>query len=159
MPSQFRNALALYLLLLPTSGISQLGDQLDGPEIIFAPSNYQFSEAEEASIEHIIKESANAVRTLLPSLPSYIRVSVSTLNRDVTEVGGVVGSADTPTSISIRISTLFEGGIIAASQTGLAAALYHEFHHLARGWTMEGNRFGPGIRIAAVNEGLATVFS
>ena len=48
---------------------------------------------------------------------------------------------------------------MAGAQTGLAATIYHEFHHLARGWTIEGNKFGPGIVTAAINEGLANVFS
>lgn len=44
-------------------------------------------------------------------------------------------------------------------QTGLASTIFHEFHHLDRGWTIEGNRFGAGIPIAAINEGLASVFA
>ncbi|MBL4544443.1 MAG: hypothetical protein JKP95_00420 [Oceanicaulis sp.] len=35
----------------------------------------------------------------------------------------------------------------------------HEMHHLARGWTIENNAFGPGIAIAAANEGLAEIYA
>jgi hypothetical protein len=142
------------LALMPIVGLAQ-GDL----EIVFNPDNYSFSPHEKAHIESIIRNSEAEVRTLLPNLPTGIRVSVSPLFRDVSSVGGVTGRADDPVSISIYISTVFEGGITAASDTGLAPALYHEFHHLARGWSIEGNRFGPGIPTAAINEGLANVFS
>ena len=54
---------------------------------------------------------------------------------------------------------MFPGGISAAAQNALSSTIFHEFHHLDRGWTIQGNKFGAGIPIAAVNEGLATVFS
>lgn len=147
-------ALAIGLTILPLAGFTQ-----SSLEIAFRHDDYTFSPQERAHIETIIRNTEAEVRTLLPDLPTGIRLSVSALARDVTSVGGVTGSADDPVSVSIQISTAFEGGITAASNSGLAPALYHEFHHLARGWTIEGNRFGPGIPIAAINEGLANVFS
>jgi hypothetical protein len=61
--------------------------------------------------------------------------------------------------VLIEISRVFPGGLTAAANTALAATVFHEFHHLWRGWTISGNRFGQGIPIATVNEGLAVVFS
>jgi uncharacterized protein YjaZ len=59
----------------------------------------------------------------------------------------------------IAISSTFPGGVSGAMRAGLRSVLLHEFHHLARGWTIRENQFGPGIPIAAVNEGLAAVFA
>ena len=52
----------------------------------------------------------------------------------------------------------YPGGL-EAQLPKLTRTMYHEMHHLARGWTILGNQFGPGIAIAAVNEGLAEVFA
>lgn len=96
---------------------------------------------------------------MLPGLPSRIRLEVHPLSRDLAVVGGVTGWAEDPRTVVIYVSTVFAGGVSAAINTGLAPVLYHEFHHLVRGWTIAGNQFSPGITIAAVNEGLANVFS
>lgn len=154
-----RLSLILGLLAIPATGLPQSAAPEAGVLVTFPEDDSGFSAAERAHIENIIRQSEIEVRALLPGLPDAIEVKFFLLDRDVSSVGGVVGSADTPNTVSIRISTHFEGGVIAASNTGLAAALYHEFHHLARGWTIEGNQFGPGIPTAAINEGLANVFS
>ncbi len=59
----------------------------------------------------------------------------------------------------IAISSTFPGGVEQAMRTALYSVLLHEFHHLARGWTIRENQFGPGIPTAVVNEGLASVFA
>ncbi|PCI82139.1 MAG: hypothetical protein COB20_00595 [SAR86 cluster bacterium] len=79
--------------------------------------------------------------------------------RDLAGVGGAIGRADTKHEVVVYQSTLYGGGISAASNIRLEATIYLEFHHLVRGWTIQGNKFGPGIPIAAVNEGLANVFA
>lgn len=99
------------------------------------------------------------VDALLPSLPDSILVSVVTVDRDLSVVGGVTGRAPVPGEVLIELSSTMPGGLDEAVRAGLGLALYHEFHHLARGWTIEGNRFGRGIPTAIVNEGLASVFA
>ncbi len=59
----------------------------------------------------------------------------------------------------IAISSSYPGGVAGAMRAGLRSVLLHEFHHLARGWTIRENQFGAGIPTAAVNEGLAAVFA
>lgn len=158
--SAFRHTVLLICtLLLPVAGSPQFAAGPDAPRVRFDDSDSVFSAAKKAIISDIIRQSAREVQALLPGLPDNLLVTVAPLDRDLASVGGVTGRADNPTAVIVYISTRYDGGVSAASQTGLAPVLYHEFHHLVRGWTIAGNRFGPGIPIAAVNEGLANVFS
>lgn len=94
----------------------------------------------------------------LADLPARIRVRVEVVQREVlSTVGNTSGRADVPGSVLIELSA---GAIERGDDwtRWLAMTAFHEFHHLARGWTIQENRFGPGIPIAAVNEGLAQVF-
>jgi hypothetical protein len=119
-----------------------------------------FTDDEKQLITHLITQAEEEVRALLPTLPDAIEVTAMVIDRDVDIVGGATGRADAPGKVLIELSNVFPGGVSAAAQGGgLASTIFHEFHHLARGWTIEGNKFGPGIPIAAVNEGLATVFA
>lgn len=159
MPCHLKKIVSVCLVLLSTSGNAQPADAPSTVEVSFPPDSYSFSKAEQQRILDTVERTEKEVRGLLTELPEKIQISVSTLDRDLSSVGGITGSADDPNSISVLISTSYEGGVNAAVDTGLAAVLFHEFHHLARGWTIKENRFGPGILVAAVNEGLANVFS
>ena len=113
----------------------------------------------QAAIRATATEVAAAVDDLLPGLDERIRVTVRTIDRDLEPVGGVAGRADAPGEVLIELSILYPGGLGEAVRVGLPSVLYHEFHHLVRGWTIRENRFGPGIPVAMVNEGLASVFA
>jgi hypothetical protein len=81
---------------------------------------------------------------------------------DLDIVGGVTGIAitDNPVGrVSVSISKYNSEGYIGSIRKGLRGTILHELHHIAHGWVMEGNKFGPGIYIAVANEGLASVFS
>jgi hypothetical protein len=130
-----------------------------GLVIEFDEKKFEFSGNEKQIIEKVIVRSEKGVRKLLPGLSKNIRVRVSVMDRKVDKFGGVTGRADAPGEVAIEISNVFPGGIAGAARTGLAATVYHEFHHLSRGWTIRKNKFGRGIPIAVVNEGLAVVFS
>jgi len=150
--------LLVCLSLIHLSGDAQAASNR-ATSVRFDDSERSFSDTDKTRIEAVIRQTEAEVRALLPDLPVGIQVSVAPLDRDLSSVGGVTGRADNPNSIAIVVSTRHDGGVEAAVNTGLAPVLYHEFHHLVRGWTIAGNRFGPGIPIAAVNEGLANVFS
>ncbi|PAP75060.1 DUF2268 domain-containing putative Zn-dependent protease [Rubrivirga marina] len=116
-----------------------------------------FTVDEKARIAEVVVDVEARSRALLADLPRRIRVVVARVDRDLSGVGGVSGRADAPGEVLIEISRRLEGGPAAAA--GLRNALFHELHHQARGWTIRENRFGPGIAVAAVNEGLAEVFA
>lgn len=129
-------------------------------EIAFDPeSTADMSAAERREVERTIRSATEHVAALLPGFPERMGFEVRIVERDLGVVDGVSGRADRPGHITIELSRVYPGGIAAASGRGLRAMLYHELHHQARGWTIEDNRFGPGIDIAIANEGLATVFS
>jgi hypothetical protein len=118
-----------------------------------------FSNKEKQLITDIIIHSEKEVRKLLPTLPEEIEVTAVLIDRNVDIVGGVTGRADAPGVVIVELSRVFPGGVSAAAQSALSSTIFHEFHHLERGWTIQGNKFGAGIPIAAVNEGLASVFA
>ena len=118
-----------------------------------------FSDDEKQLITGMMQRAEKEVRTLLPTLPEEIKVTATIVDRNIDIVGGVSGRADAPGVVLIEFSRVFPGGVSAAAQSSLNSTIFHEFHHLDRGWTIQGNKFGPGIPIAAVNEGLATVFA
>ena len=118
-----------------------------------------FSDDEKQLITDLVRDAEKEVRALLPTLPDVIEVTAMVIDRNVDVVGGVTGRADAPGKVLIEFSSVFPGGISAAAQGALSLSIFHEFHHLDRGWTIQGNKFEAGIPIAAVNEGLASVFA
>jgi uncharacterized protein YjaZ len=147
------------LSLFTNNGIAQAPRTNHNLQIAFIHDGYAFTAEEQTYIEEIILRSEASVRDVLPNLTPHIKVSVHPLDRDLSAVGGVTGHAESPDEVVIYLSTSFEGGMANAASTGLRPVLFHEFHHLVRGWTIRDNRFGPGIAVAAVNEGLANVFA
>jgi uncharacterized protein YjaZ len=118
-----------------------------------------FSDDEKQLITDLIRRAEQEVRALLPTLPDVIEVTAMVIDGNVDIVEGVTGRADAPGKVLIEISSVFPSGTTAAAQSALSSTIFHEFYHLGRGWTIQGNKFGPGIPIAAVNQGLASVFA
>ena len=98
------------------------------------------------------------VRRLLPGLPQRIVVTIENFAVDLRPVGGIAGRAEAPGVVTILVSDSSSVDT-AELKASLQASVFHEFHHLARGWTITDNSFGPGIQIAVVNEGLAQIFA
>lgn len=120
---------------------------------------HTFSASEKAAIEAMLSDTYAQVKSIYPDLADEVSVSVRTLARDLTMVGHVTGMAAAPGRIVIMISSLHPESLEAAARDGLAGTFAHELHHLRRGWTIEGNHYGPGIQIATINEGLAVMFA
>lgn len=145
----------------PSTNVSVLPGDADSSLTIrfFDDEAAAFNEDDIQLITGIIARAEKEVRAILPSLPDSIEVTVAVIDRNIDGVGCVTGRADAPGKVRFELSSTCPGGIRAAAQKALAANVFHEFHHLYRGWTIENNGFGPGIPVAAVNEGLADVFS
>jgi tetratricopeptide (TPR) repeat protein len=139
----------------------QRRDAKPGLDILFEDGQFQFTLEDKQLIESIVVQSEKTVRALLPGLTENIRIIVSIIDRKLDEAGGVSGRAEThtPGEMIIEISNVFPGGVKEAVKTSLASTLFHEFHHIYRGWAIRDNKFGRGISIAMVNEGLAVAFS
>ena len=119
----------------------------------------EFSDQEQNQITAILTETHTLVQDLMPDLSDDVTVTITPVDWPLEAVGGVTGRADAPGDIKLQISNSYPGGISGALEEGLAPAFIHELHHLVRGWTINDNQFGPGIQTAAINEGMAVVFS
>ena len=139
----------------------QRRDAKPGLDILFEDDQFKFTLEDKQLIESIIVQSEKKIRSLLPTLTKNIRLIVTIIDRNIDEVGGVTGRAEThtPGEVLIELSNVFPGGIKEAAKTALASTLFHEIHHIYRGWAIRDNNFGPGISNAMVNEGLAVAFS
>jgi len=153
-------------LVLATMVISNCNNAPNNTEptssiITFKEDANAFTPSQKELIREVVLESEKEIRTLLPTLPDSINVSLEIVDWDLDVVGGVTGRTETntPPVVFIQISEKFPGGVTKATQTALKHTIFHEFHHLSRGWAIQDNVYGPGISIAAINEGLAVVFS
>lgn len=156
-------AITLVLVLSACSAESNKtasADRSVSLQIVFEETGeFKFDNVQKELIRGIVIDSEGEVRELLPKLPAEIEVSIAQIERNIDTVGGVTGRANAPGKILLQLSSAFPGGVSGAAESALALATFHELHHLYRGWTIQDNKFGPGIAIAAVNEGLASVFS
>ncbi|MCF8878723.1 DUF2268 domain-containing protein [Hyphobacterium sp. SN044] len=131
-----------------------------GLDVTFAPTEAgSLDEDVRSALSAILDATYADVVALYPDLGA-VTVEVQAIDRSAVDaIGGVTGRAQRPGVIVIEVSVTYPDGALAAVEANLARNFYHELHHLARGWTIEDNAFGPGIHIAAINEGLAVVFS
>ncbi|NMH87295.1 DUF2268 domain-containing putative Zn-dependent protease [Flavivirga algicola] len=135
--------------------------QLGQVEILFQEDSLKFTESQKIFIRELINKSGEEVRNVLPNLPDSIKVVVESVNWDLDRVGGVTGRTEwnSPPTIAVQLSNSYHGGIVDSLELGIRSVVFHEFHHLARGWAIYDNKFGYGIPNAMVNEGLAVVFA
>ncbi len=135
--------------------------QLRQVEILFQEDSLKFTESQKIFISELTNKSGEEVRNVLPNLPDSIKVVVESVNWDLDRVGGVTGRTEwnSPPTIAVQLSNSYHGGIVDSLELGIRSVVFHEFHHLARGWAIYDNKFGYGIPNAMVNEGLAVVFA
>ncbi|WP_088330112.1 DUF2268 domain-containing putative Zn-dependent protease [Lacimicrobium sp. SS2-24] len=130
--------------------------------IQFEYKNSRLNDSEKAFLESVITVAERDVRTFFPAMTRNLVFSIKTVDWDLDIVDGVTGMAtnhDPIGKISFIISDHGEGGFYDAILKGGRSTALHELHHIAVGWAIEDHDFGPGIHIAAANEGLATVFA
>jgi hypothetical protein len=128
-------------------------------DIFFKEENGQlFNKYEKEQITRVLIGSEHKIRRLLPSLPEKVTVNLAKTTKNYNNLGGVNGQASAPGVVDMEVSTTYPQGTDAAI-ANLTPMVFHEFHHLVRGWTMKGNKFDSGMDIAAINEGMAVAFS
>ncbi len=132
-----------------------------GLDIVFKKGSEQLNELDKLLVENIITDSEKKIRALLTTLPKDIKVVVSITSDTINQLNGINGRTERNNTalVFIEVSKTYPKGITAAIKNGLEIIVYHEFHHLSRGWAIRDNKFRQGIDIAAINEGLAIVFS
>ena len=132
-----------------------------GLDVTFKKNSEQLNESDKLLVKNTIINSEKKIRKLLPNLPKDIKVVVSITSENIDQLNGINGRTERNNSalIFIEVSNVYAKGITAAIEDGLEVIVYHEFHHLSRGWAIRDNTFRQGIDVAAINEGLAIIFS
>ena len=158
-------SLALVLGATGTTTVALAGQQVAGAQSAVAVSfqaseTHDYTASERALISDILNQAYQTTKADFPQLADAISVELHPINRPgVDALGGVTGRAQRPGVLVLEMSVTYPGGPEAAARAGLLRTGLHEMHHLARGWTIENNAYGPGIVIAGANEGLADVYA
>ncbi|MDX1394865.1 MAG: DUF2268 domain-containing putative Zn-dependent protease [Gemmatimonadota bacterium] len=118
---------------------------------------YAFTDDDRAFITEVATTTLAEVAEMLPTLPDHVELTVQAGDAVIPETGDG-GSALAPGRIAWTVDPGRAGGVEAIVRARLRPTLYHELHHLARGWTIQGGTVGTRIIDAAVSEGMATAF-
>jgi hypothetical protein len=98
------------------------------------------------------------VRTHLPTLEDQLRLVVQVGTQVIPETGEAAASI-APGVIAWTVDPGRPGGVTAIAQSHLRHTLFHEMHHLVRGWTFYGGAPSDSFMHGVVSEGLATAFA
>lgn len=129
-----------------------------------ASSRHVFRPEEQAAIRAICDRAELEAREYLPALPLTLWLTVEESSAVIPEYGSS-GAALDRSHMRWRVDATRPEGVIELAELHLRATLFHELHHLARGWvkvsagtsrTPIGAR--PTLMDAVVSEGLATSF-
>jgi hypothetical protein len=127
-------------------------------EVRFSDEPYEFTTSEREIITNIATQAETDVRKLLPTLDGDLVLSVTGGTR-VIEVTGEAGLALSPGRILWVVNHEDPRSVATIAKAQLRHTLFHEVHHLARGWLIEGGTVPKSILDAAVSEGMATAFA
>ncbi|PTM08453.1 MAG: hypothetical protein DA407_07955 [Bacteroidetes bacterium] len=130
-------------------------------DVVFQQDSLKFTESQKVFISKVISKSEDEVRKLLPNLPDSIKVIVENVDWNLDIVNGATGRTETnhPPLVLVQISNNYKNGVIDSVYQGIKTTIFHEFHHLSRGWAIQDNKFSYGIPNAMANEGLAVAFT
>ena len=122
-----------------------------------ATAEAQLSPLEKSVINQIAQDTDVEVRALLPQMPRDVKVTVSVGTDVIPETGTGAASLE-PGHIVWIVDASRPEGVVEIARSNLRSALFHEMHHLARGWVITGGAPVTTIMDAVVSEGMATVF-
>jgi uncharacterized protein YjaZ len=123
----------------------------------FDSKEWEFSDEEKKTINTITIAAEKEIRVLLPQLSDSILLSVMT-GHDVIPSTGEVGAAMAPGYVRWIVSPNWEMSVNEIAKASLRDTLFHEFHHLVRGWVLYGGNPMKSFMDAVISEGLATAF-
>ena len=124
-----RNTAILLITLLVSTGFvhavtpdSNVSEK--GLTVTFEETGDRFTADQKSLIKEIITNSEKKIRSLLPTLPENIQVTVAIIDREINQVGGVTGRANSnsPPAVLVQISKLYPGGVTGAANAGLASS-------------------------------------
>jgi hypothetical protein len=116
-----------------------------------------FSDEARRAIHEVCAGADAELHRLLPSLPEEIEVCAQTGTFVIQETGEL-GSAIAARRVYWTVDPSRPGGVAATALAQLRYTLFHEFHHLARGWFRMGREHRARFIEGAICEGLASAF-
>lgn len=116
-----------------------------------------FSKNARQAIEEVCATAEPEIRTYLGELNLDIELACQTGEFVIPETGEI-GTAITPTRVGWTVDPKLPGGVAGVARTQLRFTLFHELHHLVRGWVVYGGPERNSFMEGVVSEGLATVF-
>jgi Predicted Zn-dependent protease (DUF2268) len=135
----------------------------DGLEPMIVPlfldtdDRQHFSEDARAAVREVCVATEPEVRVLLPALTETIELAAQTGTFVIPETDEV-GMAAAPGRVNWIVDPSRPGGVVAIARSQLRFTLFHELHHLVRGWVMNGGQPRTSFMDGVVSEGLATAF-
>ncbi|ERS86190.1 hypothetical protein Q672_14985 [Marinobacter sp. EVN1] len=96
-----------------------------------------FSKDARRTIGEVCADAEPEIRSLLGDLPENIELACQTGPYVIPETGEM-GAAIAPNRIGWTVDDRLPGGVATIVRTQLRFTLFHELHHLVRGWVMYG---------------------
>lgn len=154
-----RSTLCLLVVLLFTAGVGHLAAQQPAVNVtVRTAGDLTLPDSLRQHIARIAETATRDVAAILPGTPTTWTLEIGAGTMVIPETGEV-GFASAPTRITWTVNPAVPGGVAAIVDARLRKVLFHELHHIARGWTREGGAPVTSIMDAVIAEGMATVFA
>lgn len=126
-------------------------------ELNFDDRNGHLSDDARNIAQKICTDTATELDVLLPALPDIVRIGIASRGRVIPQMG-YGARATTPDSVSFVLDPDHAKGCAELIREHLRPALFHECHHLVRGWVLRGGRPPKRFIDGVIHEGLASAF-
>jgi hypothetical protein len=127
------------------------------PLFLDADDRRFFSDEARVVITEICSGTEPSIRALLPALTPNVELAVQTGTMVIPETGEV-GMALRLDRVNWTVDPSRSGGVVATARSQLRYTLFHELHHLVRGWVRFGGFHPNSFMDGVISEGLATAF-
>lgn len=124
---------------------------------VFNRRHCALSNAERDIVETTCARASVELRRLLPALPDVVHVNVATRGRVIPQLG-YGARATTERSLAFVVDPQHPSGSKALIEESLRPVLFHECHHIVRGWVMRGGKRRKRFIDGVIHEGLASAF-